>query len=155
MGESRDVGVPGAQVYPGPGCTLDSGAPGVLVCPGHGYTLDPGYGLCYAVVLTSVFRAGFRPDSSRATLKIGSPAGRRPVEEPILRLSRLDSGRQDRFPARKHYCGTWGPRSPPDLLGNQVYVFPGIPETLVYQGPGFSRDTEPSLYIVLVASGLL
>ncbi len=36
----------------------------------------------------SVFRAGFRPDSNRENLKIGSPVG-----GPILKLPRLESGR--------------------------------------------------------------
>ncbi len=40
-------------------------------------------------MLQAIFRAGSRPDSSRESIKIGSPAGRRAD----LRLSRLDSGR--------------------------------------------------------------
>ncbi len=40
----------------------------------------------------SVFRAGFRPDSNRESLRIGPPAHLRPAEGPILRLSRLKSG---------------------------------------------------------------
>ncbi len=54
-----------------------------------------GITLCYATVLPaqkSVFRAGFRPDSSRESPKIGSPG------QPNLRLSRLETGRN---PARK------------------------------------------------------
>ena len=42
--------------------------------------------LCYAMVLPgrkSGFRAGFRPDSSRDSFKIGPPAGRRPIGRPI------------------------------------------------------------------------
>ena len=38
--------------------------------------------LCFAIVppgRKSVFRAGFRPDSDRESLKIGTPAGRRPA----------------------------------------------------------------------------
>ncbi len=57
--------------------------------------------LCYAIMLPSLkasFRAGFRPDSNRENNKIGPPAGRRPVGGPILKLSRLESGRN---PARK------------------------------------------------------
>ena len=42
--------------------------------------------LCYAIVpvgRTSGFRAGFRPDSNRESLKIGPPAGLRPAGMPI------------------------------------------------------------------------
>ena len=56
---------------------------------------------CYAIMLPgrkSGFRAGFRPDSNRESLKIGPPAGRRPAGGPILTASRLESGRN---PARK------------------------------------------------------
>ncbi len=57
--------------------------------------------ICYAIVLPgrkTNFRASFRPDSNWESLKIGPPAGRRPAGGPILRLSRLESGRN---PARK------------------------------------------------------
>ena len=57
--------------------------------------------VCYAIVLPgrkSGFRAGFRLDSNRESIKIGPPAGRRPAGKPISRLSRLESGRN---PARK------------------------------------------------------
>ncbi len=57
--------------------------------------------LCYAIMLQgrkSGFRAGFRPDSNRENIKIGPPADLRPAGVPILRLSRLESGRS---PARK------------------------------------------------------
>ncbi len=47
---------------------------------------------------TSGFRVGFRPDSSRESLNIGHPAGRRPAGEPNLMFSRLEFGRN---PARK------------------------------------------------------
>ncbi len=55
------------------------------------------------------FRGGFRLDSSRENIKIGSPAGRRPVGGSILKLSRRPkSGPEAGFPARKHYCVTQG-----------------------------------------------
>ncbi len=52
--------------------------------------------LCYAIVLpgrNSDFRAGFRPDSSRDSLKIGCPSGRPKAGRGahVLKLSRLDS----------------------------------------------------------------
>ncbi len=46
----------------------------------------------------SSFRVRFRPGSNRESLKIGPPAGRGPAGGPILRLSRLESGRN---PTRK------------------------------------------------------
>ncbi len=49
--------------------------------------------LCYTIVLpgrTSGFRAEFRPDSSRESLRFSPPAGLRPAGGPILRLSRFD-----------------------------------------------------------------
>ncbi len=52
--------------------------------------------LCYAIVLPgwkSCFRAGFRPDSNRENMKIVPAAGLRPGGGPILRVSRLESGR--------------------------------------------------------------
>ena len=57
--------------------------------------------LGYALLLPgrkSGFRAGFKPDSNRESVKIGPPAGRRPAGLPMLRLSLLESGRN---PARK------------------------------------------------------
>ena len=41
----------------------------------------------------SVFRAGLRPAANRENLKLGPPAGRKPAGGPILKLSRLESGR--------------------------------------------------------------
>ncbi len=41
----------------------------------------------------SGFRAGFRPDSSRESFKVGPPAGLRPAGGPILRFSILESNR--------------------------------------------------------------
>ncbi len=60
--------------------------------------LGPGsnYILCYAKerpVRKSGFRAGFRPDSCWENINIGSPASLQPAGGPILRLSRLESGR--------------------------------------------------------------
>jgi hypothetical protein len=52
--------------------------------------------ICYALVLSgrkSGFRAGFRPYSRRESLTIGFPAGFRPAEGPIAKLSRLESDR--------------------------------------------------------------
>ncbi len=57
--------------------------------------------LGYAIVLPgrkSSYRAGFRPDHSRETFKIGPPTGPRPAGGPIVRFSRLESGRN---PVRK------------------------------------------------------
>ncbi len=57
--------------------------------------------LCYAIVLPgpkSAFRAGFRPDSLRESLKIGPPAGLRPARGPISSFVLLES---DRNPSRK------------------------------------------------------
>jgi hypothetical protein len=57
--------------------------------------------LCYAIVLPGRklgFRAGFRSHFIGGSLKIGPQAGRRPNVGPILRVSRLESGRN---PARK------------------------------------------------------
>ncbi len=57
--------------------------------------------LCYTIVLPgrkSTFRVGCRPGSSRESLKISPPAGRRQAGGPMLKLSRLESGR---IPARK------------------------------------------------------
>ncbi len=51
--------------------------------------------LCYAIVLPgrkTGFRAGFRPDSSRESLKLGPAAGLRPAGGPILRLFRNRAG---------------------------------------------------------------
>ena len=62
---------------------------------------DYSHTLCYAIVLPgrkSVFRAGFRPDSSRESLNIGPPAGLRPAGGLMLKLFRLEFGRN---PARK------------------------------------------------------
>ena len=50
----------------------------------------------YAIVLPgriSGFRAAFRKDSRRESLKLSAPAGLRPAGGPILKLSRLESGR--------------------------------------------------------------
>ncbi len=61
------------------------------LCATSGYVIElPG--------LKSVLRGGFRPDSNREYIKIGSPAGLRPAGRLIVRLSRLESGRQ---PTRK------------------------------------------------------
>ena len=52
--------------------------------------------LCYAIRLPgrrAGFRAGCRPDSNRASIQISSPAGLRPARGLMLKLSRLDSGR--------------------------------------------------------------
>ncbi len=52
--------------------------------------------LCCAIVLPgrkSGFRSGFRPDFDRGSFKIGSPTSPRPAGGPILRLPRLESGR--------------------------------------------------------------
>jgi hypothetical protein len=71
--------------------------------------------LVYTMVLPgqkSSFQAGSRPDS--ADLKIGPPAVRRPAGVPILKLSRLESGRN---PARKP---DFGPKA---LLHNIGYSF--------------------------------
>ncbi len=46
----------------------------------------------------SGFRAGLRPESYRESFKVGHPAGLRPAGGLILKLSRLESGRN---PARK------------------------------------------------------
>ncbi len=46
----------------------------------------------------SGFRAGFRPDSRRESLKIGHPAYRRPAVGLVLKFFRFESGRN---PARK------------------------------------------------------
>ncbi len=79
------------------------GNPGVRI-PGSGRTSKknlPVGTLCYAIVLPgrkSGFRAGFRQDSIRESLKIGPPAGFRPAGGPILKLPRLESGRN---PTRK------------------------------------------------------
>ncbi len=57
----------------------------------YGGTFVTGPTLCYAIVLPgreAGFRVGFRPDSSRESLKIGPPAGGL-----ILRLSRIQSCR--------------------------------------------------------------
>ncbi len=57
--------------------------------------------LCYAMVLPgriSGFRARFRQDSTRENLTISSPAGLRPAGRPILKISRIESGRN---PTRK------------------------------------------------------
>ncbi len=56
---------------------------------------------------TSGFRSGFRLDSSWESAKIGPPAGRRPAG------IRPKSGPEARFPARKHYCVTYGKAAPP------------------------------------------
>ena len=66
-------------------------------------------GVCYAVVLPgrkSVFRAGFRPDSNRESIKIGPSAGRRSDFDAFPTRILPKSGPEDRFPARKHYCVT-------------------------------------------------
>ena len=85
--------------YPGiSGFTRRSAYPGI---PGYAPVYTDGYNLCYAIVLPgrkSVFRAGFRPESSRESFKIGPPGPLRPAGGPILTLSRLESGRN---PARK------------------------------------------------------
>ncbi len=55
--------------------------------------------LCYAIMLPgrkSNFRAGFRPDSKRESVKIGPPGGLRPGGGQILMFSRLESGRKKR-----------------------------------------------------------
>ncbi len=58
----------------------------------------------------SGFRARCQPYYGQESLKIGTAAGLRPAGGPILRLARLESGRNPapgaRFPARKHYCAT-------------------------------------------------
>ncbi len=59
-------------------------------------TLAGNLELCYAIVLPgrkSGFRDGFRPDSIRESLNIGPRAGLQADGGPILRLSRLESGR--------------------------------------------------------------
>ncbi len=68
--------------------------------------------LCYAIALPgreSVFRAGFRPDSSRESFFIGPRAGRRPAGGPNLIVSRKGFGRN---PARSLISG------PESLLPN-------------------------------------
>ena len=52
--------------------------------------------LCYAIGLPgrkSGFRAGFRPDSIRESLKLGPPVGLRQAGGPIFIFVRLESGR--------------------------------------------------------------
>ena len=53
------------------------------------------------------FRAGYRPASSRESVKIGPPAGRRPAGGLILKLSRLESGRNPARVVAKHKRGYW------------------------------------------------
>ena len=94
----------------------------------------------------SGFRDGFRPDSTRESLKIGPPAGLRPVGGRILKLSRLESG-------------------PEALLRNIGYNFatmlmaPGGPPISVASGPdgpkpykfiGFGDSHGPKPYKFIV-----
>ncbi len=75
---------------------LGPGLPGTRACPV--------LALCYAIVLpgrTSGFRAGFRPESSRESLKIGPPAG-----EVFLIGVWPNSARKLNFWPGKHYCVT-------------------------------------------------
>ena len=70
---------------------------------------------CYAIVLPgrkSGFRAGFRPDSNRESLKIGPPSGRRPAGGPMLKLSRFRSpisGPETLLHNIGYMCDTHGP----------------------------------------------
>ena len=75
--------------------------------------VGPPITLRYAIVLPgqkSGFRAGFRPDSNRESIKIGPPAGLRPgggaIFEALPTRIRPKSGPEARFLARKHYCVT-------------------------------------------------
>ena len=91
----------------------------------------------------SGFRAGFRPDSSRESIKIGPPGGLRPAGGTILRLSRLESSRN---PARKpdfrpgstiaKHMGKPGSR----VYSGFGYPWdPGMPKSWVDRGPGWGR----------------
>ncbi len=111
--------------------------PGTRVYPGLGYTRDPGT-LCYAIVLPgrkSAFRARFWTDCYREGTEICRP----------------NSGREGRFPARKHYCATTtmfrksrcacgsgpirGPGFTQDAGAPRTRVQPG---TRVYPGLGYT-----------------
>ncbi len=119
--------------------------------------------VCYAIVLSgrkSGFRAGFRPDSSRESLKIGPPAG-----GPILRLSQLESGRikpgspisnPEALLRNVRYMILSGAHRPEALLHNIGYARTGMPVTLVHPGPGFTRAKPRSNCLMLynVASEL-
>ena len=81
---------------------------------------------------TSGFRAGFRPDSNRESLKIGSPAGRRPAGEPIFRSSRLNFRHN---PARK----------PPFLPGSTT-AYHRIHSKIIPLGAPAAPFWKPTLY---------
>ena len=77
---------------------------GVWAAPGARDTIPLGGGLrpppfgMVSLAGDPAWRAGFRLDSNLDSLKIGPPAGRKPAGGLILKLSRLESGRN---PARK------------------------------------------------------
>ncbi len=85
--------------------------------PGTGRTIEQPT-LCYAVMLPgwkSDFRGGFEPHSNQENTEIGPPARLRPAGGPMLRLSRLESGRN---PARRTDFRLGKPISGPGTLFN-------------------------------------